>query len=98
MKRLYLALGIVGAVLPYFFFTQFIISNGVDLPGFISALFVNPPASGFTSDLLLSSFAFWIMMFQEKTHRNGPNPLIFITLNLAIGLSCALPAYLYARS
>ncbi len=98
MKRLYLVLTIVGAILPYFFFTQFIVSHGVDLPGFISALFVNPPTAGFTSDLLFSSFVFWIMMFQEKKHSNGPNPMTFIALNLTIGLSCALPAYLYAKS
>ncbi len=98
MKHLYLVLAIAGAILPYFFFTQFLITDGFNLPGFISALFANPAASGFTSDLLFSSFVFWIMIYQEKKHRNGPNPLTFIALNLTIGLSCALPAYLYARS
>lgn len=98
MKRLYLFLSIAGAILPYIFFTQYIISEGLNLPGFVSALFANPPASGFTSDLLLTSLVFWIMMFREKRQGNGPSPLIFITLNLLIGLSCALPAYLYVRS
>ena len=36
-------------------------------------------------------------MFQQKQRKNGPNPALFIVLNLTIGLSCALPAYLYAR-
>ena len=98
MKRLYLFLAIVGALLPYIFFTQFLISDGLNLPVFVSALFANPPASGFTSDLLFTSFVFWVMMFHEKNHGSGPNPLAFIALNLLIGLSCALPAYLYARS
>jgi hypothetical protein len=98
MKRLYLVLAIVGAVMPYFFFGQYIISNGVDLPGFVSALFATPPASGFTSDLLITSFVFWAMMLYERKQGKGPSPIIFIVLNLLIGLSCAFPAYLYARS
>ena len=28
--------------------------------------------------------------------REGPAPWLFVVLNLTIGLSCALPAYLYA--
>lgn len=95
MKRLFLILAIVGAILPYFFFTQFIIENGVDLPDFVSALFTNPPASGFTSDLLFTSFVFWIMMYSDKKKDEGPSPTILIVLNLAIGLSCAFPAYIY---
>jgi len=99
MKRLYLVLAIAGAVIPYVFFAQFILSEGVNLAGFVSALFANPAASGFTSDLLFTSFVFWLMMFYEQRRSKGtsPSPLIFIALNLLIGLSCALPAYLYAR-
>jgi len=36
-------------------------------------------------------------MFKQVKESNGPKPYLFIILNLAIGLSCALPAYLYAR-
>ena len=98
MKRLYLILAIIGAILPYVFFGQYIFVNGLNLPGFVSSLFANPPATGFTVDLLFTSFVFWIMMFYDRNQRKGPNPLIFIVLNLFIGLSCAFPAYLYARS
>ena len=98
MKRVFLILAIVGAILPYIFFGQYIVGNGLDLSGFVSSLFANPPATGFTVDLLITSFVFWIMMFYERKQGRGPNPLIFIILNLFIGLSCAFPAYLYARS
>ena len=97
MKKLYLLLAIIGAVVPYIFFFQFIQVEGVNLPAFISGLFVNGAAGGFSSDLLLTSFIFWLFMFQQVKESNGPKPYIFIILNLAIGLSCALPAYLYAR-
>lgn len=97
MKTLYLILAVVGAVVPYVFFIQHFSSEGVGLVGFVEALFANPAASGFTVDLLITSSIFWIFMFQQHKRRKGPRPLIFIVLNLFIGLSCAFPAYLYAR-
>jgi hypothetical protein len=96
MKTLYLILAIVGAVVPYVFFGQHFISEGISIPGFIQALFANPAAGGFTADLLITSFVFWLFMFRRRTQKDGSNPLLFIALNLLIGLSCALPAYLYA--
>ena len=62
---------------------------------FVPALFANSAAGGFTADILISSAVFWGFMFSAKT---GPKPWLFIVLNLSIGLSCALPAYLYARA
>lgn len=97
MKTLYLVLAVIGAVVPYVFFFQHFSSEGYALSGFVGALFANPAAGGFTSDLLLTSAVFWIAMFQQRKQGNGPNPALFIVLNLLIGLSCALPAYLYAR-
>jgi Terpene cyclase DEP1 len=96
MKKIYLVATVIGAIVPFFFFFQFIQSNGVNLPGFISSLFVNGAAGGFSADLLISSFVFWIFMFQRRKMSNAPKPWLFIALNLGIGLSCALPAYLYA--
>jgi hypothetical protein len=97
MKKLYFFLAIIGAIIPYFFFFQFIQAEGLNIPAFISALFVNGAAGGFSADLLLASFIFWLLMFQEVKESAGPKPHLFIVLNLTIGLSCALPAYLYSR-
>ena len=97
MKQLYLVLAIVGAILPYVFFVQHFSSEGVSLSGFVAALFANGAAGGFTSDLLLTSTVFWMFMIHQRTRGKGPHPVLFIALNLVIGLSCAFPAYLYAR-
>ncbi len=97
MKKIYLLLSVVGAIVPYLFFFQFIQVEGLNIPAFISALFVNGAAGGFSADLLLTSFIFWLFMFQQVKESNGPKPYLFIALNLVIGLSCALPAYLFAR-
>ena len=92
----YLGMAIVGAVLPYIFFAQFIGAEGFNLGGFISGLFVNGAAGGFSTDLLISSVVFWLWMASRRGRGKGPGPALFIALNLLIGLSCAFPAYLYA--
>ncbi len=97
MKTLYLVLAIVGAVLPYVFFLQHFSNEGFSLSGFVAALFANPAAGGFTADLLFTSVVFWIFMFQQRRREKGPSPAFFVALNLLIGLSCAVPAYLHAR-
>jgi hypothetical protein len=96
LKTSYLLLAILGAAIPIAFFASFMFENGLDLMAFVEALFVNGAAGGFTADLLISSFVFWITMFSNR--EDGPKPWAFIALNLCIGLSCALPAYLWARA
>lgn len=94
MQKVYLVWAVLGAVIPIMFFLGVFHTEMVGLAGFIPALFVNGPAGGFAADLFISSFVFWTFMF---TQQQGPRPWLFIVLNLCIGLSCALPAYLYAR-
>lgn len=97
MKNIYLILAIIGAIIPYLFFFQFIQVEGFNIPLFISSLFVNGASGGFSADILLSSLVFWLFMFQKTKETNNPKPTVFVLLNLTIGLSCALPAYLYAQ-
>lgn len=95
-KTTYLLLAILGAAIPIAFFASFVADQGIDLLAFVTALFVNGAAGGFTADLLISSFVFWIYMFSNQ--QDGPKPWAYIALNLCIGLSCALPAYLWAKT
>lgn len=97
LRSAYLLLAIAGTVVPYIFFLQHFEAAGFSLPAFAGAVFANGAASGFAADLLLSSLVFWLAMFGEKARSGGPGPAPFIVLNLLIGLSCALPAWLYAR-
>jgi hypothetical protein len=95
-KNVYLLLAIGGAIVPYIFFIQHFADSGFSLSEFLSALFVNGAAGGFTADLLITSLVFWIFMIHRRQSGDAPKPLWFIVINLTIGLSCALPAYLYA--
>ena len=89
MKNLFLILAIAGAVIPYVFFIDFFMKEG--MLAFLPALFINGAAGGFSADLLISSLAFWLLL----VHRQVSNLWLYIILNLTIGLSCALPLYCY---
>ena len=97
-KMIYLSLAIVGTIVPFVFFAQHFGAVGYGLSDFIGAVFVNGAASGFAADLVIASVVFWIAIIQRRRIGKGPNPVLFIVLNLTIGLSCALPAYLYANN
>jgi hypothetical protein len=96
MKKTYLALAVAGTVLPYYFFIQQMAVSGADIVGFMMLGFVNPVAAGFSTDLVISSIVFWVYMFSAGS--DAPRPWVFIALNLLVGLSCALPAWLYWRA
>ena len=93
MKNIYLILAIAGAIVPYIFFVMFFMSHGLAVGDFLAALFANGASGGFTADLLISSLVFWLFIFSQ----GGSKLWIYILVNLTIGLSCALPLYLYVR-
>lgn len=96
LRNIWLLLAIAGAVIPWYYFAGFMAENSVDLAGFLAAAATNDVTSGFTADLLISSAVFWIYMFSRRPA--GPALWPFILVNLFIGLSCALPAYLWVAS
>ncbi|HET7011355.1 MAG TPA: DUF2834 domain-containing protein [Anaerolineales bacterium] len=97
MKRVYLVLAVLGAVLPFLFFIPFFRQQGLSLNAFVSTLFANGASAGIAVDLLVASVVFWIFMFDRRARLHGPSPYLFILINVLIGLGCAIPAYLYAR-
>ncbi len=96
MRNLYLVAAVAGAVVPYFFFVQHFGAEGYALGAFLAASFATPAASGAWADLIISSMVFWILLVQSGVA--GRNIVVFVLLNLFIGLSCALPAYLWWRA
>ena len=97
LKHVYLTAAIFGAVVPYIFFTRFILDNGLALSMFIDELFATQPATGFSSDLLITSVVFWIFLIPEARLRGVKHAWIFILANLTVGLSLAFPLFLYFR-
>lgn len=93
MKYVYLALAVLGTVVPYAFFISHFQSEGLGLGTFVRAAFTNGASGGMGADLLISSVVFWVWLARNKVEKAW----VFVGLNLAIGLSCALPLCLYLR-
>ena len=96
-KNIYLIAAVVGAILPYIFFVSFVSAEGLDIPGFLSGLFANGAAGGFSADLLFSSFVFWLWSFHDARDHGVERWWLIPVLNLTIGLSAALPLYFFLR-
>lgn len=95
MKNVYLVLAVIGSVLPYAFFLQHFSAVGLGLPTFVAAMFDNAAAAGAATDLVISSLVFWVALFASG---DGARAWYLVPLNLLIGLSCALPLWLYLRA
>ena len=93
-STVFLLLAIAGAVVPYVFFVDFF-ANGTS--GFVAGLFANGAAGGFAADVLISSLVFWIWMIPEARRVGVRHAWLLVVVNLAIGLSCALPLFLWLR-
>jgi hypothetical protein len=96
MKTAYLILAVVGAIVPYIFFVQFM-ASGAPPDAFVRQLFATAPAGGFTADLVITSIVFWIWSFGEARRLSMRGWWIYPVVNLAVGLSCAFPLFLYLR-
>ncbi len=95
LKKLYAGLCVVGTILPLIPFITFIQDYGVDLGLFLRSVFVNGPAAMLTLDVLISSLVFWLLLFYGRL---GLKHLwVYVAANLLVGLSLALPLFLYFR-
>ncbi len=94
MRNFYLLAAVAGAVVPYLFFFDFFAAEGLDVIAFAGALFVNGAAGGFAADLLVTSVVFWVWLISQGERRAW----LLIFVNLSVGLSCAVPLYLWMRA
>ena len=96
-KNIYLILAIIGFIAPYYFFLQVSGENGFDLTSLIQPMFANNLLRGVAMDLMVSVIVFWIFMFAEANKVQMKNPWLYLLATLLVGLSFALPLFLYFR-
>ena len=96
-KNLYLVLTLLGLVLPYYFLFQFLGTFGFDIPILIGQLFESDISTFFAVDLILAVAAFWVWMMTEAAKLHMKNAWLYIAATLTVGLSFALPLFLYFR-
>src|ERR1044071_3295863 len=97
MLWLYLIAAILGAVLPLSQLVPFLATHGLDMRVFFQQLFQNHVSGFFGLDVIVSSFVLWLFVFSEGQRRGMKNLWIYILCNLVVGVSLALPLFLYSR-
>lgn len=97
LQFIYPLLCLLGFVLPYSQFLPFLLEHGFNLRLFFELLFTNPASSGFSMDILVSSFALWVFVFWEGSRLKMNHLWIYIVSNLLVGVSLGLPLFLLMR-
>jgi hypothetical protein len=96
-KHLYLALCLVGAILPLAVFLPFLRAHGLDVREFLAQLFATPVSSFFGWDVIVSSVVLWAFVFLEGRRLAMGGLWAPIAANLVVGVSLGLPLFLYLR-
>jgi phosphoglycerol transferase MdoB-like AlkP superfamily enzyme len=96
-KNIYLVLLLLGLLIPYYFLFKFLSSNGLNFSLLVQQLFANDISTFFAVDLVISILVFWIYMFAEANKLQMKNSWLYLLASLLVGLSFALPLFLYFR-
>ena len=96
-KNIYLALCLLGIVLPYWQFVPWVMQNGLNMPLFFQQLFANRIGAFFAMDVLVSAVVLMVFAGSEKMRMGaGPKWLTLLAV-LTVGVSLGLPLFLYLR-
>ena len=96
-KNLYLVLAVIGCIGPYYFFISFLTAHGLDGKLFLQELFGTRISTFFAVDLLISCVVF-VRYFQQEARRHSiEHRWLYLVALLTVGLSFALPLFLYVR-
>lgn len=93
---LYPTLAVLGTLVPYACFAAHLLDEGVGI-SFLLAAVNNGVAAGFTADVVISSLVFWVWLRADARERDAGPIWPYVLLNLIVGLSCALPVWLWRR-
>lgn len=96
-KSVYAVFAVIGTIVPWIFFAQFFMANGFDIPLFVRSLFANGAAGGFVADVLISLVVFWVWSYADARRRGVARWWLVLPASFLVGLSLALPLYLYMR-
>jgi len=97
LRFFFIVLAIIGSIGPWYFFAGFMAENGTAVSDFVAALFVNGASAGLSTDIIISSTAFWVWSFFDAKDKSISGWWLVIPATLLVGLSLALPAYLAVR-
>jgi hypothetical protein len=97
MRSAYLALCVLGILLPYAAFGPWLFEHGLALHLLVHEVAGSPVAAFAWADVLVSAAA--LLAFMAREHRARPVRYAWVPVIglLCVGVSLALPLYLYLR-
>lgn len=98
MRAIYLLLAIGGTIVPWFYFGRWLIQNNFDLALMIEVWNATDAGTGLVYDLTWAYGVIIIWVLVESLPRRDWLSLVCIPVGAAIGVSAALPLYLFLRS
>ena len=96
-KFVYLALCIVGTVVPYLSFVPWLLDHGLDISLMVDELFANRISAFFGLDVVVSTIVLWVLVNWEGRRVGVKNLWAPVFASLLMGVSAALPLFLFMR-
>lgn len=97
LRHIYLALCMVGALLPYSQFAPWLLQHGLNLSLLLQELFANRIGGFFGVDVIVSSVVLWVFIFAEGRRLGLRRLWLPVIASLVVGVSLGLPLFLYMR-
>ena len=97
LRHVYLALCVLGVLLPYSQLAPWLLQHGLDFPLLFHQLFANRIGGFFGVDVIVSSFALWVLVFSEGRRVGVHHLWLPVLASLVVGVSLGLPLFLYMR-
>lgn len=98
MGYFFLGLSFLGAVAPYSFIGQFIMTHGLNMAEFKAQMWATPIGSFMAAAFLIASLVTLIFVFTEGRRLKMKGLWLPLLASIVVGVSCALPLFLYLRS
>ena len=96
-RHAYLALCVLGTVLPLWQLLPFLRQHGVNPQEFVSQLFATPVSSFFALDVVVSSVVLWVLIATDGRRAGLRHLWAPVGASLVVGVSLGLPLFLYMR-
>jgi Terpene cyclase DEP1 len=97
IRTIYLVLCFVGAALPYWQFIPWVAQNGLNMSLFFDQLFANRISGFFAMDVIVSSAVLLVFTRHESRQLSLSGRWLPLIALLTVGVSLALPLFLYLR-
>ena len=97
IRHLYLALCVLGFVLPYSQLLPWLSQHGLDRGLFMRELFATRIGAFFAFDVVISALVLFVFVFAERRATRVRHVWLPVVATFVVGVSLGLPMFLYLR-